>query len=190
MAKTVSCFEFRGNFADSEYKGILIRNVQIPPKHISKTAGKRNAFVYHFGIQNNRITFLLLQHMNGKYGPPGGMQDKEKSEWNCVQQEYVEEVGYLFPDTCTPWKTFDIQHTNGSHPRCYLHQVDKLTVEGRVGKHGISGEIRQIRHFSLADINMMLANKSHCELRGSAKASTQTVVKILNDNKQFISWDV
>ena len=99
MAKTVSCFEFRGNFADSENKGILIRNVHIPPKHISKTAGKRIAFVYHFGIQNNRITFLLLQHMNGKYGPPGGMQDKEKSEWNCLQREYVEEVGYLFPDT-------------------------------------------------------------------------------------------
>jgi len=129
---------------------------------------------------------MLLEHMNGKYGPPGGMQDEGETEWQCVLREYVEEVGYKFPSNLTPWDRFDIQHNTGSHSRCYLQQVDELPVEGQVGRYGTAGEIRQIRHFSLADINVMLANQSHCELRASAIASMQTAVKKLNDNCEFI----
>jgi len=131
---------------------------------------------------------MLLEHMNGKYGPQGGMQDKEETEWQCVQREYVEEVGYKFPSNLTPWDRFNIQHNTGSHSRCYLQQVDELPVEGQVGRYGTAGEIRQIRHFSLADINVMLANQSHCELRASAIASMQTEVKTLNDKCEFINW--
>lgn len=146
-------FAMRGLWRAAKYvvgtvfKRRTVRRVR-PPVSVD------NAFVYRFvAAQDRTVHMLMLEHRNGRYGPPGGLIDAPETSWQCAKREWREETGYRISMTYTETLKFSVKHS-----RVYLQQLDTLAAmpsPGPPGPCSIGSEIRHIAHFSLPQLKCM-----------------------------------